>query len=70
LTHGPSRVDNSAMKTGRNSPCDCGSGKKYKNCCEGLERRKLERRTRAIGLALTAVATGGLIAAGYTLLSG
>jgi len=21
------------MKTGRNEPCPCGSGKKYKNCC-------------------------------------
>ncbi|MDA8335538.1 MAG: SEC-C metal-binding domain-containing protein [Peptococcaceae bacterium] len=21
------------MKTGRNDPCPCGSGKKYKNCC-------------------------------------
>jgi preprotein translocase subunit SecA len=20
-------------KTGRNDPCDCGSGKKYKHCC-------------------------------------
>lgn len=23
------------MKVGRNSPCPCGSGKKYKNCCDG-----------------------------------
>lgn len=23
------------MKLGRNDPCSCGSGKKYKNCCEG-----------------------------------
>ena len=22
-----------APKTGRNDPCPCGSGKKYKNCC-------------------------------------
>ena len=22
------------MKTNRNDPCPCGSGKKYKNCCE------------------------------------
>ncbi|MDY6862516.1 MAG: SEC-C metal-binding domain-containing protein, partial [Thermodesulfobacteriota bacterium] len=21
------------MKIGRNAPCPCGSGKKYKNCC-------------------------------------
>ena len=58
------------MKTGRNSPCSCGSGKKYKNCCEGLEGRKLERRTRAMGLAVTVAAVGGILAAGYTLLTG
>ncbi|HWW64228.1 MAG TPA: SEC-C metal-binding domain-containing protein, partial [Sphingomonadaceae bacterium] len=23
----------SARKTGRNQPCPCGSGKKYKRCC-------------------------------------
>ena len=32
-------------KTGRNDPCPCGSGKKYKNCCltkdEAAEREKL-----------------------------
>ena len=26
-------VRNSAKKVGRNDPCPCGSGKKYKNCC-------------------------------------
>jgi uncharacterized protein YecA (UPF0149 family) len=25
--------DNASPKIGRNSPCPCGSGKKYKNCC-------------------------------------
>ena len=29
----PKTVVNSAAKTGRNDPCPCGSGKKYKNCC-------------------------------------
>ena len=24
-----------ARKTGRNDPCPCGSGKKYKKCCGG-----------------------------------
>ena len=28
----PVRVDKS-QKVGRNDPCPCGSGKKYKNCC-------------------------------------
>ena len=26
-------VDNEGPKVGRNDPCPCGSGKKYKNCC-------------------------------------
>ena len=26
----------SAPKVGRNEPCPCGSGKKFKKCCEGL----------------------------------
>jgi hypothetical protein len=25
------------MKTGRNDPCPCGSGQKYKKCCAGKE---------------------------------
>ena len=29
----PKTVVNSAAKIGRNDPCPCGSGKKYKNCC-------------------------------------
>ena len=28
-----SPFDNASPKIGRNSPCPCGSGKKYKNCC-------------------------------------
>ncbi len=31
VTHTP--VVNNAPKVGRNDPCPCGSGKKYKNCC-------------------------------------
>ena len=28
------------MKVGRNDPCPCGSGKKYKSCCEGKTTAK------------------------------
>jgi len=28
------------VKPGRNDPCPCGSGKKYKKCCEGYDRVK------------------------------
>jgi hypothetical protein len=45
------------MKPGRNDPCPCGSGKKYKNCCLVAERERREtpdelawrRVRRAIG---------------------
>jgi hypothetical protein len=30
------------MKPGRNDPCLCGSGKKYKNCCLVAERQRAE----------------------------
>lgn len=30
---GPAPVKSSAPKVGRNEPCPCGSGKKYKHCC-------------------------------------
>ncbi len=33
LREGPAPVRNEAPKTGRNDPCPCGSGKKYKHCC-------------------------------------
>ena len=28
-----SKARRTARKTGRNDPCPCGSGKKYKRCC-------------------------------------
>jgi hypothetical protein len=30
---GSSRINKATPKTGRNEPCPCGSGKKYKKCC-------------------------------------
>jgi hypothetical protein len=37
LTPG-NRATRAARKVGRNEPCPCGSGKKYKKCCLGKER--------------------------------
>jgi uncharacterized protein len=31
--HAPATVRRDAAKVGRNDPCTCGSGRKYKNCC-------------------------------------
>jgi len=38
----PSMEPASSTKVGRNAPCPCGSGKKYKRCCGGTraERRR------------------------------
>jgi len=34
----PTTVRRSSPKTGRNDPCPCGSGKKFKHCCGAPER--------------------------------
>jgi protein O-GlcNAc transferase len=40
------------MKLGRNDPCSCGSGKKYKHCCQGkIESGSLGSRTPVPPLA-------------------
>jgi SWIM/SEC-C metal-binding protein len=31
----PPEAAKAQVKTGRNDPCPCGSGKKYKRCCGG-----------------------------------
>lgn len=36
----------STLKIGRNDVCPCGSGKKYKQCCEGKETGKANSRTK------------------------
>lgn len=44
-------------KVGRNDPCPCGSGKKYKKCCEqGAPRKKFQAQvlTSAEGTSKTA----------------
>lgn len=47
------------MKIGRNDICDCGSGLKYKHCCE----KRLDKKQRTgliMGLALAALIAGGI----------
>jgi len=50
------------MKVGRNDPCPCGSGKKYKRCCmardkaEQAERMAWERAARNMRVALVGFA--------------
>ncbi len=33
IRSGPAPIKSSTPKVGRNDPCPCGSGKKYKHCC-------------------------------------
>jgi hypothetical protein len=47
------------MKIGRNDPCVCGSGKKYKQCCE----RKATEKSNAF-TKWAAVIFGGLLLIG------
>ena len=35
LREGPEPIRNAGKRPGRNDPCPCGSGKKYKHCCLG-----------------------------------
>ncbi len=53
-----------STSVGRNDPCSCGSGLKYKQCCEG--KMKLDMKSRrgwalgVLGLVLVAVVAWGL----------
>jgi tetratricopeptide (TPR) repeat protein len=38
-------------KIGRNDPCPCGSGKKYKKCCESVALAQSAERARAARIA-------------------
>jgi hypothetical protein len=40
------------MKVGRNEPCPCGSGKKYKHCCLAREERRSQSRGDGVFLAI------------------
>ena len=48
------------MKTNRNDPCLCGSGKKYKNCCE--QKRFQSGDENRISRLLITVAVGVFLA--------
>lgn len=47
---------------GRNDPCTCGSGRKYKQCCESKAKR-LTRGQLAVLSLVAAVLLGGLVLA-------
>ena len=49
------------VKAGRNEACPCGSGKKYKKCCEAKQQHARGLSRLMIGVLLVALA-GGLYA--------
>ncbi len=51
------------MKIGRNDPCTCGSGYKYKHCCEGKERTFLTPTLLLAVLIVGGVAVAAMIGA-------
>ncbi len=44
---GKGRPKINAKNIGRNEPCPCGSGKKYKKCCMGVSERGIFAMTSA-----------------------
>jgi len=52
------------MSVGRNEPCPCGSGQKYKHCCAGKKERSVQSIWTSVAVGL--VLLGGLLFAGVT----
>ena len=42
-------------KIGRNQPCPCGSGAKYKHCCQLKDERRSQLVSRGLAVALVVV---------------
>lgn len=48
------------VKVGRNDPCSCGSGKKFKKCCEAKVGRS--RGATLMAALVVVILVGGIIA--------
>lgn len=48
-----------SIKTGRNQPCPCGSGKKYKHCCWGTDAQS-SSKMRNLYLFIAALVVGSI----------
>ena len=51
-------LESTIMKPGRNDPCPCGSGKKYKHCCEA-KTGPMSRHKSLVLVAAVLVIAGG-----------
>lgn len=49
-----------ANKVGRNDPCPCGSGEKFKRCCEG-KSGGVHRRSRVLMIALATFLAAAIV---------
>jgi len=54
-----------AEKLNRNDPCRCGSGKKYKNCCQGKDES--EKGSKFIMIIVALAVVFGLLIIGLAL---
>ncbi len=54
------------MKVGRNAPCPCGSGKKYKHCCLN-KKNALSRRQKLLYSGFVLLVIGALVAIAITI---
>ncbi|MFO7583701.1 MAG: SEC-C metal-binding domain-containing protein, partial [Anaerolineales bacterium] len=59
------RVRNARVQPGRNDPCPCGSGKKYKKCCgaSGAGSSAVRRQPVSLDAAIVAFESGRYAAA-------
>ncbi len=55
---------------GRNDPCPCGSGKKYKRCCQGEDRPTTTATPKTTMILLGAVVLLGLVFITISLVGG
>jgi hypothetical protein len=51
------------VKAGRNDPCPCGSGKKYKKCCGAAEQNHKSWGGRAMIVAVVVILAGAIAVA-------
>ena len=59
-----------SSKTGRNEPCPCGSGSKYKRCCALKEAETASRSGAVVLLALLVLVGGGVVFAAVMVIKG
>lgn len=59
-----------AARVSRNDPCPCGSGKKYKRCCEEKDVAKPQKSGAFTFALLALLIAGGAVAVVFTLARG